>query len=62
TSSEGEEGAAGVSLASDFNRQERWEKKSEDKRAPRPCRPRTSAVHAKLAYSSAASLALHGES
>ncbi|MEK4370339.1 hypothetical protein [Paenibacillus sp. FSL R5-0473] len=47
TSSEGEEGVAGASLASDFNRQERWKEKSEDKRAPRPYHTRTSAVHDK---------------
>gem|GEM_PF-3895360 len=50
-------------MAFDFNRRERWKEKSEDKRAPRLYRPRTSVVHGtKLAYSSAASTAIHGES
>ncbi|MGG4403540.1 hypothetical protein ABEW61_25715 [Paenibacillus amylolyticus] len=34
-----------MSLASDFNRKSGGQKKSEDKRAPRPYHPRTSAVH-----------------
>ncbi|KLU53155.1 hypothetical protein EL84_12440 [Paenibacillus sp. VT-400] len=36
-----------MSLASDFNRQERWKEKSEDKRAPRLYHPRAPAVYDK---------------
>ncbi|KOY18324.1 hypothetical protein AMS66_01005, partial [Paenibacillus xylanivorans] len=58
----GEEGAEGASLASDFNRQERWKRKSEDKRATRPYHPRSVRGAPRTGQELTASHAFSGES